>query len=41
MKCSVMVVDDQETFARQIRKRLERDGYEVEVSHDDPFYSWT
>lgn len=31
MRFSVLVVDDQEAFAHQIRMRLEREGYEAEV----------
>ena len=32
MKYKILLIEDEETFAARIRKRLEEDGYEVEVS---------
>ncbi len=34
MKSRILVVDDQEAFARQIKRRLEKEGHRVEVSTD-------
>lgn len=34
MRQSILVVEDQEAFAHQIKKRLEKEGYEMGVSTD-------
>lgn len=34
MRQSILVVEDQEAFARQIKRRLEKEGYETDVSTD-------